>query len=191
MWYGDNASDKGFNGLINILPAARVSFGDITGSATTKSSVYLVRYGVANGLSFDLGNNSTINLSEWRTETIYDANSKPFPGYVADISGWIGFSVKTLEAAWRIANVGTESGKVGLSDKMIAAALSNWRGAAPDAIYMNRTAAFLLQQSRTYSLSGTAKLPGFVAPFAPSPTESNNIPIVITDALADDESFVS
>ena len=191
VWYGTKANASGFAGLQDLCGSSRVSLGDITGSATTKSSVYLVRYGFTNGVSFDLGKNSTINLSEFRAETLYDASNKPFPGYVADLSGWIGLSVKTLEAIWRIANVGTESAKVGLSDKIIAGALQNWRGAAPDAIYMSRTAAFLLQCSRSYALSGNVKLPSNVAPFAPAPTESNSIPIVITDSLADDEDFVS
>ena len=69
--------------------------------------------------------------------------------------------------------------------------ISSWRGAAPDAIYMNRTAAYLLQCSRTYALMGAGKLAGSVGPFAPMPTESNNVPIVITDSLVDTEAFVT
>jgi len=190
-WYGLNANADGFAGLQALCGTSRVSLGDITAGATTKTSLYLVRYGLANGVSFDFGANSTINLGEWRVESVRDSANKPFPAYVADLSGWIGLSVKTLESIWRIANVGTESGKNGITDKIIAAALSNWRGAAPDAIYLNRTAAFLLQCSRTYALTGAAKLAGNVQPFAPMPTESNGIPIVITDSLVDTESFVT
>lgn len=190
-WYGVSADAAGFAGLQALCGTSRVSLGDITAGASTKTSIYLVRYGLANGVSFDFGANSTIDLSDWRIETCYDAANKSFPAYVADLSGWIGLSVKTLESIWRIANVGTESGKNGITDKIIAAALSNWRGAAPDAIYMNRTAAFLLQCSRTYALTGAAKLAGNVQPFAPMPTESNGIPIVITDSLVDTEAFVT
>lgn len=191
VFYGIDANADGFAGLQALCGTSRVSLGDITNSATTKTSIYLVRYGLSNGVSFDFGANSTIDLGEWRVESVLDAASKPFPAYVADLSGWMGLSVKTLESIWRIANVGTESGKNGVTDKIIAAALSSWRGAAPDAIYMNRTAAYLLQCSRSYALTGSGKLAGNVAPFAPMPTESNNVPIVITDALVDTESFVT
>lgn len=191
VFYGIDANSDGFSGLQALCGTSRVSLGDITASATTKTSIYLVRYGLANGVSFDFGANSTIDLSDWRVESVLDSSNKPFPAYVSDLSGWIGLSVKTLESIWRIANVGTETGKKGITDKIIAEALSNWRGAAPDAIYMNRTAAYLLQCSRTYSLSGSGKLQGNVGPFAPMPTESNNIPIVITDSLVDTESFVT
>ena len=190
-FYGISANADGFAGLQALCGTSRVSLGDITAGASGKTSIYLVRYGLANGVSFDFGANSTIDLSEWRIESVLDSANKPFPAYVADLSCWMGMSVKTLESIWRIANVGSETGKSGITDKIIAAALSSWRGAAPDALYMNRTAAYLLQCSRTYSLSGTAKLPGNVAPFAPMPTESNNIPIVITDSLVDTESFVT
>lgn len=191
VWYGTSASEKGFSGIQQACGSSRVTKSDTSSSASTKTSVYLVRYGIANGVSFDFGANSTLELSDWRVESLLDSANNPFPAYVADLSGWIGLSIKTLESVWRIANVGKESGKVGLSDKIIADALSNWRGAPPDAIYMNRTAAFLLQCSRTFTLTGSGKIAGNVGPFAPAPTESNNIPIVITDALVDDETFVS
>lgn len=191
VWYGVSANAAGFAGLEAITPASRITKSDCTSGATGKTSAYFVRYGVSNGVSFDLGNNSTIQLSDFRVETIYDTDGKPLPGYVADLSGWMGLSVKTVESIMRICNIGTETGKLGISDKIIAAALSAWKGAAPDALYMNRTAAFLLQCSRTFALAGTGKIQGNVGPFAPMPTESNGIPIVITDSLVDTETFVS
>lgn len=197
VWYGDDASSTGFNGFAKLLgttaasSGGRVVFSDTT-SAANNTSVYLVRYG-DEGVSFDFGNNSTIRLSQFRTESIIGKNNEKHPGRVADISGWMGMRLATVEGAMRIANVREESGKVGLSDKMVANALRYWRGAPPSAIYMNRTAAYLLQCSRTHTTvqGPSARVSSALGPFAPFPTESQGIPIVITDALTDSEAFVS
>lgn len=197
VWYGTSAGADGFEGLQSLLGTTAASSGgrvivSDTTSGSNNTSVYLVRYG-DRGVSFDFGNYSTIDLSDFRIESIVGANGEKHPGYVADISGWIGMKLTTLEGAMRIANVRAESGKAGLSDKIIAEALSYWKGAAPDAIYMNRTAAFLLQTSRSVTTMQGPKggVSSTIGPFAPAPTESNNIPIVITDALGNSESFLS
>lgn len=190
VWYGKSADANGFQGLQQL--STNVTVSDTT-SGTGNTSVYLVRYGENNGVSFDFGKNSTIDLSEFRLESIADSNGKKYPGYVADLCGWIGMRLATAEGVARIANVREQATKAGLSDKIIAKALSNWRGAAPDAIYMNRTAAYLLQCSRSVTIMAgpTQKASGIVGAFADFPVESNGIPIVITDALSDTEEFVA
>lgn len=197
VWYGKNADANGFEGLQSLLGTTAASAGgrvivSDTTSGSNNTSVYLVRYG-DHGVGFDFGNYTTLDLSDFRVESIVGVNGKKHPGYVADISGWIGLTLKSLEGAMRIANVRAEAGKAGMSDKIIAEALSYWKGAPPDAIYMNRKAAFLLQTSRSVTtMQGpTGKVSSGIGPFAPAPTESNNIPIVITDALGNSESFLS
>lgn len=196
VWYGTGADKNGFEGLQSLLGTELASNGgrtivSDTTSGSGNTSVYLVRYGEKDGLSFDFGANSTLDMSEFRTETVTE-NNKSYAAYVADITGWIGMRLASAEAALRIANVRAENGKSGISDAIVAEALSYWTGRAPDAVYMNRKAAFLLQKSRSVTLvQGTqGKLSSAFGPFAPAPTEVQGIPIVVTDAIGDAEAFV-
>lgn len=198
VWYGDDASSDGFAGIQKTIGTTlasnggRVILSDTT-SAANNTSVYLVRYGVDDGVSFDMGNNSSLDVSEFKIESVQDAKGKKFQAYIAYIAGWLGLRIATAESVMRIANVRTEAGKKGLSDEMIAEAISYWKGAPPNAIWMNRRAAWLLQKSRnvTTMQGPTGKVSSTIGPFAPSPTESQNIPIVITDALTNTEAFVA
>jgi hypothetical protein len=36
------------------------------------------------------GENSVLQVSDWRVESLADANGKKFPGYVSDLTTWIG-----------------------------------------------------------------------------------------------------
>lgn len=198
VWYGDDATSDGFAGVQKAIGNTLVSNGgrvllSDTTSAANNTSVYLVRYGVDDGVSFDMGNNSSLDVSEFKIESVQDAEGKNFQAYIAYIAGWLGLRIATAESVIRIANVREEAGKKGLSDEMIAEALSYWKGAPPDAIWMNRRASWLLQKSRnvTTMQGPTGKVSSTIGPFAPAPTESNNIPIVITDALAQTEAFLS
>ena len=57
---------------------------------------------------------------------------------------------------------------------------------------MNRRSAFQLQTSRTLvaNVTTSGKADGGLTSFAPQPTESNGIPIVITDQLTNTEPLV-
>lgn len=201
VWDGTAADSNGFQGVKQALDpdlalanGGRVAKADTT-SGSGNTSVYLVRYG-RDGLAFDFGKNGQLELSEFRTETkrkTVNGVETAHPVYTADLTGWIGLRLSTPEAAMRIANVREQSGKAGLSDAIIAKALRYWRGRAPDAIWMNRTAAFLLQASRSVTImSGAGGKPtGAVENFAPMPTEVYGIPVVITDAIGDSEAFVA
>lgn len=201
VWNGTAADSKGFQGVkqaldsdISLANGGRVLRADTT-SGAGNTSVYLVRYG-RDGLSFDFGKNGALELSEFRTETkrkVVDGVETAHPVYTADLTGWIGLRLATTEGAMRIANVREQDGKEGLSDKIFAKALRYWRGRSPDAIWMNRTAAYLLQASRSVTImSGAGGKPGGgVEKFAPMPTEVYGIPIVITDSIGDSEAFVA
>lgn len=201
VWDGTSADKLGFQGVKEVLDPAlelanggRVAKADTT-SGANNTSVYLVRYG-RDGLSFDFGKNGNLELSEFRVETkhkVVDGVETAHPVYVADLTGWIGLRLSTVEGAMRIANVREQSGKDGLSDKIIAGALRYWRGRGPDAIWMNREAAYLLQTSRSVTIMSGAngKPNGTVEGFAPMPTEVYGIPIVITDSIGNNEAFVA
>lgn len=194
IYNGTSADSEGFSGLRQVCEeagTARTIVSDCTGSATEKASVYLVRNGKVNGVSLVYGRGTTLDLGDFREETALDANNKPFPAYVADICGWLGLQVRTPEAVMRIANVGVESGKSGISDALIAKALSKWVGPSPTHIFMNRTARYLLQASRSVTIMAGPRTRANVDNFAEAPSESNGIPIVVTDGIEAGEDFVS
>lgn len=200
VWDGTTADALGFQGVKEILGTETVDNGgrlmkSDTTSGTGNTSVYLVRYG-RDGLAFDFGKNGAMELSEFRTETVrktVGGVEKAHTVYAADLTGWLGLRLSTVEGAMRIANVREQSGKDGLSDKIIAKALRKWTGRSPDAIWMNREAAYLLQASRSVTIfSGMGGKPtGGHEAFAPMPTDVEGIPIVITDAIGNAEAFVS
>lgn len=201
VWDGTSADSLGFQGVkqaldtsVTLANGGRVAKSDTT-SGSGNTSVYLVRYG-RDGLSFDFGKNGALELSEFRVETVrktVGGVETAYPTYTADLTGWIGMRLSTIDGAMRIANVREQDSKEGLSDKIIAKALRYWNGRAPDAIWMNRTAAYLLQASRSVTImSGAGGKPnGGVEKFAPMPTEVYGIPVVITDSIGDSEAFVS
>jgi len=185
VFYGIAADAKGFPGLQAMCsPEHAVN----AGGSTAKTSAYAVRFG-PQAVQFVFGRNSPFVLSPWREETIYDAALNPLPGYVADLSAWVGLQCVSAHAVGRIYNIGTDSGK-GMTDALVAELLSKWYGPAPDVIFVNRRSAFQLQTSRTVSIisDGTKKVLGGVGTVAPMPTESNGIPIVITDQITNAES---
>ena len=197
VWYGDDASSDGFAGIQKTLgttlasAGGRVYLSDTT-SGSNNTSVYIVKYG-DDGVSFDLGNNSSLDVPDFKLESVKDANGKLFQAYISYISGWMGLRIATVEGVMRIANVRFEAGKDGLSDDIIADALEYWTNGQPDAIWMNRKALNLLRKSRQVvtNQGPTGRVTSSMTHTAPPPTESNNIPIVVTDALVQTEAFIS
>ena len=64
-------------------------------------------------------------------ESLADENGKKFPGYVADMTTWIGVQVVNRHNAVRIKNLGTNLGK-GMTDDLAFEALAKFpAGVAP------------------------------------------------------------
>ena len=62
-------------------------------------------------VQFVFGENTVLKLGEWRIESLADENGKKFPGYVSDMTTWIGLQVVNRHSAVRIKNLGTNVGK--------------------------------------------------------------------------------
>ena len=189
VFYGTAADGKGFPGLASMVDDDMVV--DATGSSSaTGSSVYAVRFG-PKAVEFVTGNNTVMDLGAWRIESMIDADGKKFPAEVADLTGWIGLQCVSKYAVGRIRDLTADTGK-GLTDLLVATLLAKWRGPGPDALFMNRRSAFQLQTSRTLvaNVTTSGKADGGLTSFAPQPTESNGIPIVITDQLTNTETLV-
>jgi hypothetical protein len=181
---------KGFPGLIQSYDATNMVVDAGGTTANTGSSVWLVKFGPKD-CQWVYGSNGELMLTDVRTETLYDANSKPFTGYVQEIKAYPGVQVGSVNSAVRIKKLTADSGK-GLTDALISSAISKFpAGWAPDVILMSRRSRTQLQQARTatlFSIVGTSpsKSSGVIAPL---PDDWNGIPIAVTDAIKDVESL--
>lgn len=188
IWYGTSADAKGFSGI-----KAATAFGGATtynsggSNATAQSSLYGVKFGAQN-VTLIAGNGQAMALGEFRNETIYDSNSAPLPGRVADLCGWVGLQIGNVNCVGRIANIG-DDGETGdtLSDAKIAAFLRLFPiGFEPDVLFTNRRSRGQLQASRTIVINsgpGTAKAASSIEAVAPVPDSAFGIPLYASDAI--------
>lgn len=189
FYYGISADAKGFPGLQATVDAAHTLDAGGT-TASTGSSVYAVRFG-PQGVQFVFGAGAPFALSPWIDGHGEDAAGNKFPAWIADLVCWVGLQTVNVNAVARLKDATADSGK-GVTDAKIADLLSNyWKGPAPDALFMSRRSAYQLQTSRSVTIqsSRSDKADGTLMGFAPMPTESNGIPVVITDQLVNTEAL--
>ncbi len=186
VFYGKDEDGKGFPGLEAMATIVKDAGGT---SAATGSSVYGVKFGPAD-VQIVLGGGSVLDLSPFRDETIYDAESKPLPGRVADLTGWIGLQNLSQYSVGRLKDATADSGK-GVTDAKLAELLAEFPvGSKPDRWFMSRRSAFQLQSSRSATVSAVGVKTGSGREvFAPMPEESNGIPITVTDSIKDTEAL--
>jgi hypothetical protein len=186
VFYGVSNDAKGFPGL----QAMYDSEIEVDGTATTaKSSVYAVRFGTQ-GVQLIFGEQTPFTLSPWVDGYAEDANGKKFPAWLANLNSWVGLQCVNKYAVGRIKALGAnnDTGKT-LTDAKVAELLSKWRGPSPDVLFMNRRSLYQLQTSRTVTINAgpAQKVAANIGSVAPVPTESNGIPIVMTDQITSAE----
>jgi len=190
IFYGTTAlgSAKGFAGLVSFVHSDLIH--DATGgAASTGSSVYMVKFGAQN-VQLIMGRNGTMSLSDFRVESLTDADGNKGPGEVADLASYIGLQSASKNSVVRIKNLTAENNKT-LTDAMLAAALNKFpAGIVPDVIFMSRRSRQQLQTARAalVALRGMGKndIGGSMA-YAPTPTDCEGIPIIATDSILDTE----
>ena len=189
--YGTTADAKGFPGLQAIHTAFNaglvVDAGGTTGG--TASSVYGINTDTQ-GVQLVFGAGTTFELGEWRIENV--GTSSVYPAHVANLTAWVGMQVGSKYSVGRLKDATADSG-AGVTDAKLAELLSKYPvGYRPNYWLMNRRSAFQLQTSRSSSViySGVKSSSGAEV-FAPLPSESNGIPIVITDSIANDEALTA
>ena len=179
----------GFPGLVSFVDSGMIK--DATGStADTGSSVYFVKFGPRD-VSLIMGKNGTMELGEFRVESLEDADGNKGPGEVADLASWIGLQQASKNSVVRIKNVTADSGK-GVTDALLASALDLFpAGIVPDVIFMSRRSRTQLQTARAalISLNSSGKRGdvGGSSVYAPTPTDFEGIPIVATDSIVNVE----
>ena len=88
-------------------------------------------------------------------ESLADENGKKFPGYVADMTTWIGLQVVNRHSAVRIKNLGTNIGK-GMTDDLAFEALATARRGNDNPAHGHTLAEPRKATSRLASLPTTA-----------------------------------
>ncbi len=181
FYYGRHATlgdGKAFPGLLASYDADNMTVDAGGTTANTGSSVWLVKWGL-NGVTWCLGQNGEIAVSDVRTETIHDDDSNPLTGYVQDLLARVGLGVHNVQKVARIKKITADSDKT-LDDDLIAEALSKFpAGTVPDVMFMSRRSREQLRSSRT--ATNTVGAP------APIPTEAFGVPIQVSDAIVDTE----
>ena len=187
--YGVPNDPAGYTGLADnseLSNKAKDTVVDAGFSASPDcSSVYLVRSDDSN-VSVVAGNNAAgqmLDVQPRFEQLMADATGKLFPAYVAVIQAWLGLQIASNFSAVRIANLGPDASVNVLTDDIIAEAISRCPSdRQPTHMAMSRRSLAQLRASRT--ATSTTGAP------APFPTESFNVPIVVTDSVSDKEAVV-
>lgn len=181
FYTGTTADAKGFPGMTSFLNSSQDI--DAGGSGNT---VWLIQASLQ-GVHFIWGNNNGLVMGDWSRQALLDANSKQYFGMVNNLSGYIGLSCASKFAVGRVKNVDSTHAA---TDTLIAQCISKFPvGFKPNMILMNRDSAYWLQKSRSFtSITNAAPGRGGVSAtgldvFAQHPTESNGLPIVVTDSI--------
>lgn len=178
FYYGRSADAKGFVGLQDQISNDSV----FAGGTTNTTSAYLVDLS-PQGVNFVVGRDGAIELPEWQRQKV----PAGYMAYVTNLSAYIGLQVGSAHSVYRVRGI-TPTGSKHLTDALGAQCLKNvplnrrsnlrW--------FMNRTAAYTLQVSRSAVGQVNAGRGGTPA-FAEFPTELQGIPITITDSIGDNE----
>ena len=196
IWYGTTTDAKGFPGV-----KAATAFGGATtvnsggSNSTVQSSIYAVRFGVQD-VTLVNGNNTTLQLSDFANQQLYDASSNAYPGRVASLMAWMGLQIGNVNCVGRICNVG-EMGETNdmADDAVIAELLALFPvGYTPSAFFMSRRSQRQLQISRTVTINsgpGSAKVAGSVEAMAPLPDSAFGIPIYVSDSILNTDAVES
>ena len=152
---------------------------DATGTtASTGSSVWAVRFGPRD-VTWVWGQDGQLALRPVRQQTLYDASSNPYLGYIQEVLAYPGLQFSRKYSAGRIKNITADSGKT-LTDTLISKLLADFPvGLPPDYLFMSRRSLQQLQASRTATTPTGAP--------APYPQDSFGIPILVTDSILNTE----
>lgn len=184
IWYGvgTGGDAKGFPGAIGIHDSTNMSVDAGGTTAGTGSSVWGVKFGPQNA-QLVLGNNGALQLSDWMTQQVPDANSRLYTAYCAALTAYPGLQVGNIYSVGRIRKLTEDSGK-GLTDALIASLLQRFQtnlGMFPDVLFMTPRSLYQLRASRTATTPGGTP--------APIPTEVFGVPIQVTNQISNTEAL--
>jgi hypothetical protein len=180
VWYGTSTGDaNGFPGAVSVVDSTAVLDAGGT-TADTGSSVFGVRLG-EKFVQMVFGRNSVLTIGDWRKQTI-TRSSKEMTAWKNSVEGWIGCQWVNKHAVCQLKDATADSGKT-VTDAKLAQLLSQLKW-TPDYWFMGRRSLYQLQSSRSPVISSGVPQNVTITPgFAVAPTESNGIPIIVTDSI--------
>ncbi|ODA28067.1 hypothetical protein A6X21_14495 [Planctopirus hydrillae] len=180
FYYGVNNDAKGFPGLEAQYDLTGMTL-DAEGAGGR--SVWAVKFGPQHVQWLWAQDGTGLVVTPEREQTLYDANGKPYTGILQEINTRVGLQLGSRHSAARIANLDGTTGHT-LNDDLMFDLLAKFPAdVRPDMFLMNTKSLNELRKSRTATnATGTP---------APLPTEVGNIPIMLTEALKDNEPAVT
>jgi hypothetical protein len=145
-------------------------------------SVWMLR-SAANGISAILGQDGKINVGEDTEVQATDSSSRAYSAIQRSILGWCGLQVGCQYDAARIVNLDGTSGKTLTDSLLMQAWVKGKVGAGFNMIAMSRTSLYELWASRTAVNPTGAE--------ANVPTSWQGIPIIVTDAIPENEATIN
>jgi hypothetical protein len=193
MYYGAGNNTVGFPGLINLYDSTNMVIDAGGTTASTGSSVWLVRAAPANNLTSDgvrwrFGENGKMSFDPVQLLPTVDPNNSAlkFWAYHTAFAAYPGFQVQSLFTVVRIKKLTNDAGK-GLTDLLINQALEKFLvGKGPNVIFATQRSARQLQASRTATNPTGAPAPW---PNSIVGVDGSEIPIRVTEALSNTESL--
>lgn len=200
FYNGTSADANGFSGLLANYDSTNLLVRAGGSTANSQASAWVVWNNIQ-GVHFTYGGNGNFVMPPWVLQQVQDSQSpsKAYMAYVSNLSGWLGLSFGHTKSAARIANINYATDNKGLTDALVAQTLSKFplvirnRLATEGKIFMNQATAYSLQASRSVTIftsAGQGQPTGSMQIIGPMPTESNGIPIVVTESLTNTEAVV-
>jgi hypothetical protein len=187
FYYGAKADANGFAGLATQFSDEI----DATGTTST-TSAYLCWLDPSEinpqGVHFSLGLDGAMNFSEWMKQQVDMGGGKKAMAWVNGFMFYIGLGIASAQSVWRIRGL---SAAKPLTDALGAQLLAKVPIARRNNLrwFMNKTAAFTLQNSRsTVYTTTTGQGVGAGGVFPALPDQLAGWPITLTDSLLDTES---
>ncbi len=193
MYYGTGNNADGFPGLISAYDATNMVVDAAGTTATTGSSVWLVRAAPAGNFSDDgvrwrFGNGGSMKFDPVQLLPFIDPNdtTKKYMKYHTAFTCYPAFQVQSMLRVCRIKKLTADTGK-GLTDALINQALAKFPvGRGPNHIFMTLRSNLQLQASRTATnpTGATAPWPNQIMG-----VDGQMIPVHVTEALSNVEAL--
>lgn len=189
FFYGKQLSQYGMPGLVDTIGDFMTlsAIEDVNQSGESQEGGASV-WAIINDpkmLRLIFGNSKAIAFGPVRREGVQTGDGEEFTALKQDIGVWVGLSQRNEYAVARLMNISDDNP---LTDSMLAKLLECFpSGYTPSKLVMNRHTRALLQKSRSTALVYPKMKGGSQVAYAPLPTEYEGIPIVVTDALLNDE----
>jgi hypothetical protein len=186
VYYGTSSPgvSNGFPGLRSQLS------GVITAGGTTNSTTAYLVWLNPQGVHFDVGNDGEIAMKPWwiqKTLPQGGTSGSDIIAWVSNISAYIGLATVSTWSVWGVVGIDASHS---LTDAIAAQLVSliplNRRQGLT--WFMNRTAHYLLQKSRTSIANQPATASNAGPGWSPPPEKCEGYPIIVTDSIVNSES---